>query len=132
MTTLDTPVSEANADFLMIKVSVTDALHASVIVLMTTRTIQITLTAHSCAEDTIGGHGSQTLLERGNHKSIAIQFSMREMMLDLMVNLIFLLTPKILNLSIFLMVRETLTTTTRQTKQSHRGVRIQWWHRRRG
>ena len=57
---------------------------------------------------------------------------MREMMLDLMANLIFLLTPKILNLSIFLMVRETLTTTTRQTKQSRQGVRIQWWHRRRG
>ena len=42
-------------------------------------------------------------------------------MLDLMVNLTFLLTPKILNLSIFLTVREILTTMLRPTKQSHQG-----------
>ena len=57
VTTSVTPASGENADFLMTKASVTDALHVSVIVPMTTKITLITRTAHSCAADTIGGHG---------------------------------------------------------------------------
>ena len=57
VTTSVTPASGENADFLMIKVSATDALHVSVIVLTTTKITLITRTAHSCAVEIIGGHG---------------------------------------------------------------------------
>ena len=99
-----TPVSEANAGFLMIKAYAMDVLHASVIVRTTTRTTQITQTDHLCADDTTGGHGSQTLQECVNHKFVANHFHIKETTRDLMVKL-FILMLMIHNLSTFLTVR---------------------------
>ena len=132
-----TPVSEANAGFQMIKAYAMVVLHASVIVHTTTRTTPITQMDHLCVDGTTGGHGSQTLQECVNHKFVANHFHMNETTRDLMVKLFFLIL-KILNLSIFLTVREIQTTMLRQTKPSHmearKGVvapslRPTWLHR---
>ena len=112
VTTPVTPVSEANADFPMTKVSATDALHASVIVHTTIRTIP----AHSCAEGTTGSHGLQTLQEYGNHKYVEGQFHTKEMAHDLMANPICIRILMILNLSTFQTVREKLTMMLRPMK----------------
>ena len=66
--------------------------------------------------------GPQTLQECVNHKFVADQFHMKETARDLMVKF-FTLMLVILNLSIFLTVREIQTTMLRQTKLSHMEVR---------
>ena len=57
-----------------------------------------------------------------NHKYVANHFNMSEMTRDLMVSL-FILILKILNLSMFLTVREIQTTMLHQTKLSQMEVR---------
>ena len=110
-----TPGSEANADTQTTRAYAMVVLHASVIVCTTTRTTHITQTDHLCADDTTGGHGSQTLQECVNHKFVANQFHMKETTRDLMVKLLILMLM-IRNLSIFLTVKVKLTTAPRQTK----------------
>ena len=69
------------------------------------------------------------LQECVSHKLVQNLFLMKETMHDLMDSQIFLQVLMNLKLSIYQTAKEKLTTMLRQTKLTHRGVRIRMRHR---